>query len=156
MSTIADIHNLALQLLNSDTSDYDATKLLAYTNDGILFTQNTRIGANDPETMKTLAVTTPVSKPSDYLGLVGIFPVDTTGTTITRLTGAPASVTIKYKIKLTRVTATSDTFPLPDEYMGFVASYISLRLQDDNSMDVTQGLTILKQDIEAFIKAKGG
>ena len=156
---ISDIHALALQLLNSDASDYDTTKLMSYTNAGISYIQNLRVGAKDPETIKQLVITATITKPADFLAYspaTAVYPLIINGTTIERAPGAPPSVVLKYSTKATRVANQSDTFPLPDEYADMVASYISIRLQSDNSMNVTQDMSILANDTNALIKAKGG
>lgn len=156
---IAEVHALALQLLNSDTGDYDSTKLMAYTNDGIAYINNLRIQANDPEVIKSVTITADITKPDDFFGFIpqkSAYPLSAIGTTISRLPGAPPSVVFKYSTKPNRVSNINDTFPLPDEYAGYVASYISIRLQSDNSMNITQDMTMLDRDTTAFIKAKGG
>jgi hypothetical protein len=158
---ISDIHAAALQLLNSDNSDYDAPKLMGYTNDGILYVQNIRIQSNDPEaiTQATTTFLAPIAKPVDFFAFVppkSSYPVNFIGGQIVPINSSFQSVTFKYSRKANRVVSITDTFPLPDEFSGFVAQYISCRLQSDNSMNVTQDLNILQNDISAFLKAKGG
>lgn len=156
---ISDIHAQALQLLNSDSSDYDSPKLMVYTQPGIDYIQNLRIGASDPEVIKEIVITGTIAKPSDFFAFSppkSSYPINAIGNTISLAIGAPPSVKLRYTTKATKVTNASDTFPLPDEYAGLVASYISIRLQSDNSMNVTQDMTILANDTNALIKAKGG
>lgn len=156
---ISEIHALALQLLNSDTSDYDTTKLMTYTQPAIDYINNIRISAKDPETIKQITITGTIPKPADFFGFVpqtASYPLLAIGNTISLAYGAPPSVVFKYSTKAARVGNPNDDFPLPDEYAGFVAYYISIRLQSDNSMNVTQDITMLNNDITAFVKAKGG
>lgn len=156
---ISEIHALALQLLNSDTSDYDTAKLMSYTNPGITYIQDLRIGAKDPEIKKSIVITGTITKPTDFFGYIpqqSSYPILASENTISLAPGAPPSVLLYYSVKCPRVTSPTDTFPLPDEYADFVASYISIRLQSDNSMNVTQDMSILQNDVNAFIKAKGG
>jgi len=159
--TINDVYTDFLHMLNdSDTSDYPSTRVMPYLNDGIQFIQSVRIGARDPEVISTVTVTTPAAKPVDFFSFVpatAAYPIDASGSTLTRLAGAPSSVVVKYSKKVTRVTSTADTFPLPDEYAGFVASYANIRIREDNgNFDATAQMKILQSDIEAFVKAKGG
>lgn len=158
---ISEIHAMALQLLNSDSSDYETGKLIVYCNDGILFVNNQRIQALDPDviTQTTTTYANPISTPTDFFTFIpqkSNYPVILAGGKITPTSSSYPQVTFKYAKKLPRVTTISDTFPMPDEFSGFVAQYISCRLQSDNSMDVTQDLSILSQDIQAFVKAKAG
>ena len=157
---ISDVHAQALQLLNSDTSDYPAEKLMPYTNDGINYINNLRIGAKDPEVVKQVTITTDIQKPSDFCSFVppnSSYPLNAFGSTISRQPGAPPIVVFKYSTKVSRVSSAGDTFPLPDEYLGYVAQYIDIRLKEDNgNVDVTQLMNILANDTNAFIKAKGG
>lgn len=156
---IQDVHALALLLLNSDSSDYDKDKLMAYTNAGISYVQNSRVSAKDPETIKQIIITTPIAKPADFLAFsppTAVFPLIINNGMIERATGAPPSVVLKYTIKCDRVGSQSDTFPLPDEYADMVASYIAIRLKKDNNKAVAEELGILDRDTSAFLKAKGG
>jgi hypothetical protein len=156
---ISDIHALALQLLNSDTSDYDSAKLMTYTNPGIYYVQNLRVSSKDPEVIKELVITGTITKPSDFFAFfppTSQYPVNAMGSTISLAVGAPPSVKFRYSTKVSRVNSSSDNFPLPDEYADIVASYISTRLQSDNSMNVQQDIDILDRDTNAFAKAKGG
>jgi hypothetical protein len=156
---ISDVHALALSMLNSDLSDYDSTKLMTYTNAGIGYVQNLRIEGKDPLVKTQLTITGTISRPSDFFGFLppsSAYPLIATGTNISLAPGAPPSVDFFYSQMAARVSNVTDAFPLPDEYSDFVAYYISIRLQSDNSMDVTQDLSILANDVNAFIKAKGG
>lgn len=158
---ISDIHALALEMLNSDSGDYETSKLMSYTNDGISYINNIRIQARDPEVIKTLTLTAQSTpKPSDFFGFMpptSAYPVIAIGTTLEKAIGAPPTVAIKYSTKPLRVTGVSDDFPLPDDYAGYVAQYIKIKLKDDNNdTDVTQDLKLLNLDTDAFIKAKGG
>ena len=158
---ISDIHSQALQLLNSDNSDYDSAKLMPYCQDGIAYIQNQRISANDPDviTQATTTFASPINKPSDFFAFVppkSNYPVIIQNGQIKTTSSSYPQVTFKYAQKVPRVNYVTDNFPLPDEFAGFVAQYISIRLQSDNSMDVSQDMTILQNDINAFLKAKGG
>lgn len=158
---ISDIHASALLLLSSDNDDYNSTKLMVYTNDAILFVQNVRIQALDPEviTQSTTTFSSPITQPTDFFSFIpqkSAYPIILRGGKIIPINNSFPSVTFKYSQKANRVSNVTDTFPLPDEFSGFVARYISCRLQSDNSMDVTQDMTMLQNDITAFIKAKGG
>lgn len=158
---ISDIHSQALQLLNSDNSDYESAKLMPYCQDGIAYIQNQRIAANDPDviTQATTTFASPITKPSDFFCFIpqkSSYPVIIDGGKIKTTSSSYPQVTFKYAQKVARVNYTTDVFPLPDEFAGFVAQYISIRLQSDNSMDVTQDINLLQADIQAFLKAKGG
>lgn len=158
---ISDIHSQALQLLNSDNSDYESAKLMPYCQDGIAYIQNLRIGANDPDviTQATTTYTTPINKPSDFFAFVppkSNYPVIISDGKVKPTSSSFPQVTFKYAKSVPRVNYITDTFPLPDDFAGFVAQYISIRLQSDNSMDITQDNAILQADIQAFLKAKGG
>lgn len=158
---ISDIHSIALQLLNSDNSDYDTAKLMPYTQDGISYIQNQRIASNDPDviTQATTTFANPINKPSDFFAFVPPrtqYPVVVADGKIKTNSSSFPQVTFKYAKSVARVNYINDTFPLPDEFAGFVAQYISIRLQSDNSMDISQDTAILQADIQAFLKAKGG
>lgn len=156
---INDIHVLSLSMLNSDSSDYDSTKLMTYTNAGLTYIQDLRIQAKDPTVITQLTVTGTITRPTDFFTFfpqTSSYPLLATGNTISLAYGAPPSVVCKYAQKIARVTSVTDTFPMPDEYADFVAFYISIRLQSDNSMNVKQDMSILANDTTAFIKAKGG
>lgn len=159
---ISDIHNEALQLLNSDSSDYDSAKLMPYTNAGIAYVQSLRIAANDPEVIAQ-AVTTyssPITKPTDFFSFVpqkSSYPVVLQDGKIKTTSSSFPQVTFKYSKGISRVSSVTDTFPIPDEYAYFVAEYIKTALKsDNNNIDVAQDLEILNADIQAFLKAKGG
>ena len=158
---ISDIHSQALQFLNSDNSDYESAKLMPYTQDGIAYIQNQRIAANDPDviTQATTTFASPITKPNDFFCFIpqkSSYPIIIDSGKIKTTSSSYPQVTFKYAQKVARVNYTTDTFPLPDEFAGFVAQYISIRLQSDNSMDVLQDINLLQADIQAFLKAKGG
>jgi len=158
---ISEIHALALELLNSDTSDYEPTKLMSYTNPGILYINNIRVAAKDPETIKQVIITTPIIKPTDFLGYsppTAAFPLVINNGMIERSPGAPPSVVLKYTIKPARVSKQADIFPLPDEYADMVASYIQLRLKrgNDDEISLKEDFDILDRETSALAKAKGG
>lgn len=156
---ISDIHALALSFLNSDESDVEPGKLMSYTNPAILYVNNIRVGAKDPETIKSIVITAPITKPTNFLAYsppTAVFPLNINGTMIERASGAPPSVVLKYSTKCPRVSNAADTFPMPDEYSDMVAFYIAIRLKKDNNKTQAEEMTMLDRDIQALVKAKGG
>jgi hypothetical protein len=158
---INDVHAIALQLLNSDSSDYEPVKLMSYTNPGIFYINNLRIAAKDPETIKKLVVSGTIDKPTDFFAFspaTASYPLIVNGNTIELSPGAPPTVSLKYTTKPAIVSNQADTFPLPDEYADMVASYIAIRLKKDNKQtkSVEWDFAILDRETNALIKAKGG
>jgi hypothetical protein len=158
---INDVHALSLQLLNSDSSDYEVVKLMSYTNAGISYINNLRIAAKDPETIKKIVISGTTTKPVDFMAFspaAASYPLIVNGNTIELAPGAPPTVLLKYTTKPSRVEGQGDTFPLPDEFADLVASYIAIRLKKDNkqSRSVQWDFEILDRETNALIKAKGG
>lgn len=157
---ISDIHSQALQLLNSDNSDYESAKLMPYTQGAIAKMQDLRIEVNDPNviTQATTTFTNPINIPSDFACTVpkgASYPIIQIDGKIKPTSSSFPQVTFKYAKTIPDVNYVTDVFPLPDYFAWFVAQYIKIQLELDNSMDVSQDVQLLQDRIDSYRKSRG-
>jgi hypothetical protein len=156
---VSDIINLAAKRMDLDVDDYDPQVMILHINSGISRLNNGLIKANDPEVIKQMTITGTTTKPADFFGFVpqkSAYPLIIQGNTISLAYGAPPGVVCKYSTTKPRLTAISDTIPLPDYCIGPLIDYVCIHLQNDLEANVTQDTALATSDEALLFAAKGG
>jgi hypothetical protein len=96
------------------------------------------------------SIVTGADVPANYIETCGTFPIKRTGSKFYFLSGAPASITLRYKFSQPHITAITDTIPFPDHFKGVFVMVATMFAQNRNEQNIAQDTQITQMLLEAI------